>query len=211
MIQFSLFRIPVRVLPWFWITMGIIALIHQDQKNVELFKLLLFMLAGFISILVHELGHALTARHFGNQVHIVLESLGGYAAYSGGYSSRFRSILITAAGPIYQIVLGIAAWAILATVEGLSEDGRYFFGVMLLVSFFWALLNLLPVLPLDGGRLLEAILGPQRTRLTLQISITAAIVVAMLCIILNFGFFLPIFMALMAYESYKALKSISWR
>ena len=212
MIQFSLFNIPIRVLPWFWVTMAFIGgVLYADTKEA-LFQLLLFMLAGFISILVHELGHALTAKHLGKRVEIVLQAFGGYAAYSGGGRlSRLQSFLITAAGPAIQILLGAAVLLLLSQADGLSLNGKYFFSSLCFISFFWAFLNLLPVLPMDGGRLLETVLGPQRIRLTLQISIGTAVLVAMLALYFSPGnFLLPIFMGMMAYESYKALKGISW-
>lgn len=182
------------------------------NTKAELVALLLFMLAGFISILVHELGHALTAKHMGKRVEIVLQAFGGYAAYSGGGRlSRLQTILITAAGPALQILLGLAALALVEQVEGLSLNGRYFLRVLYSISIFWAILNLLPVLPMDGGRLLEAMLGPQRIRLTLQISISVAVAIVILALVFKLGMLLPIFMGLMAFESYKALKGISWR
>jgi len=212
MIQFSLFNIPIRVLPWFWVTMAFIGgVLYADTKEA-LFELLLFMLAGFISILVHELGHALTAKHFGKRVEIVLQAFGGYAAYSGGGRlSRLQSFLITAAGPAIQILLGAAVLLLLKQLDELSPNGEYFFTRLCFISFLWAFLNLLPVLPMDGGRLLETVLGPQRIRLTLQISIGTAVLVAVLAMYFRPGnFLLPIFMGMMAYESYKALKGISW-
>lgn len=175
------------------------------------------MLAGFISILVHELGHALTAKHFGKRVEIVLQAFGGYAAYSGGGRlSRFQSFLIIAAGPAIQILLGVAALILVIQVEGLSPYGKYFFVKLCQVSIIWAVLNLIPVLPMDGGRILETLLGPQRLRLTLQISIAVAVIIVILSLVvilslaLNISMLLPIFMGLMAYENYKSLKSISW-
>jgi stage IV sporulation protein FB len=212
MIQFSLFQIPVRVLPWFWITLALIGGALRADSKEALFKLLLFMLAGFISILVHELGHALTAKHFGKRVEIVLQAFGGYAAYSGGGRlSKLQNIAITAAGPALQILLGVAVWFLVAHLDGLSAQGRYFFTILHVISFMWALLNLLPVLPLDGGRLLETMLGPERIRLTLQISIAVAATIAVLALTFNLGILLPVFMGMMAYESYKVLKQISWR
>ncbi len=211
MIQFSLFNIPIRVLPWFWVTMAFIGGVLRADTKEELFYLLLFMLAGFISILVHELGHALTAKHYGKQVEIVLQAFGGYAAYSGGGRlSRLQSFLITAAGPAIQILLGVAVLILIKQVDGISERGQYFFTTLCLISFAWAILNLLPVLPMDGGRLLETMLGPQRIRLTLQISMCVAVLIAVLALVFKVGMLLPIFMGFMAYESYKALKGISW-
>lgn len=209
MIQFSLFNIPIRVLPWFWVTMVLIGGLNKLDTKEGFFELLLFMLAGFISILVHELGHALTAKSFGQRVHIVLEAFGGYAAHSGERRlSRMQSFLITAAGPAIQILLGLAVLLLLKQVDSISDKGKYFFGTLSIISFLWAFLNLLPVLPLDGGRIMETILGPERIRLTLQISIAVAVVVAVLALAFNLGFLLPIFMGLMAYQSYQALKSI---
>lgn len=212
MIQFALFNIPIRVLPWFWVTLAFIGGVLDVDTKSAFFDLLLFMLAGFISILVHELGHGLTAKHFGKHVEIVLQAFGGYAAYSGGMRlSRFQNFLITAAGPAIQILLGLVVMVLVKQVEGLSPNGKYFFTILYVISFLWAILNLLPILPLDGGRILETALGPQRLRLTLQISMSVAVAIAALGLIFNLGLLLPIFMGIMAYESYKALKEISWR
>jgi stage IV sporulation protein FB len=211
MIQFSLFNIPVRILPWFWLTLAFIGGVLRADTKSAIFELLLFMLAGFISILVHELGHAMTAKHFGKRVEIVLQAFGGYAAYSGGGRlSRFQSFLIIAAGPAIQILLGVAALILVIQVEGMSPPGKYFFVKLCEISLFWAVLNLIPVLPMDGGRIMETLLGPQRLRLTLQISIFVAVTIVILSLAFKIGMLLPIFMAFMAYENYKSLKSISW-
>lgn len=212
MINFSIFNIPVRVQPWFWITLALIGGALGADSKQALFNILLFLIAGFISILVHELGHALTAKHFGKRVEIVLQAFGGYAAYSGGAPlSRPKTFMITAAGPAIQIVLGLAVLAFARSFDAMSPQALYFMRILYFISFFWAILNLLPVLPLDGGRLMETLLGPHRIRLTLQISIAAAIAVALLALTFTGSILLPIFMAFMGYESYKALKQMSWR
>jgi len=213
MISFSLFNIPVRVQPWFWITLALVSgRLFFDSKE-DLLLLLLFLIAGFISILVHELGHALTAKHFGKQVEIVLQAFGGYAAYSGGAPlSRTKSFLITAAGPAIQIVLGLVVLLFARQFDEMSPQAMGFLRVLYGISFFWAIFNLVPVLPMDGGRIMETLLGPQRIRLTLQISMAVAIGIGLLSFMLFPGSILiPIFMGMMAYESYKALKQISYR
>ena len=211
MISFSVFNIPVRVLPWFWITMVLIGNGLRADSRQAILELLLFVIAGFISILVHELGHALTARRFGNQVHIVLQAFGGYAAYSGATQTRPRSIMITAAGPAIQIVLGVIALVLLKTIPGLNHNSSYFLFVLGAISLVWAVLNLLPVLPLDGGRLVESALGPARQKLTLWISGLTGAAVAALAFLYYGQPFIAIFMAMFAYQSFKALREPSWK
>jgi len=209
MIQFSLFKIPIRVELWFWLTLAFIGGVTRVDGKETFFLLLLFMIAGFISILVHELGHALTAKAFGKRVEIVLQAFGGYAAYSGGAAlDRTRTFLVTAAGPALQIVLGAVVYLFAQSLPSMSPQASYFVRVLYAISFIWALLNLLPVLPLDGGRLLQTILGPSRIKLTLLISIAVAIGVGVLYFMMTGDILLPIFMGMFAYQAFQALKAL---
>jgi stage IV sporulation protein FB len=208
MIQFSLFNIPIRVQPWFWLTLALIGgAIHARTKE-HFFMLLLFLIAGFISILVHELGHALTAKAFGKRVEIVLEAFGGYAAYSGGAPlNRTRTFLVTAAGPAIQIVLGGIVYFFAISFPGMSFQATYFVEVLYKISLIWALLNLLPVLPLDGGRIMQTLLGPSRIKLTLMISLVVALGVGILYFLKTRDALFTIFMGLFAHQAYQALKA----
>jgi Zn-dependent protease len=209
MIQFSLFKIPIRVELWFWLSLAFIGGVLRVDGKEAFFLLLLFMIAGFISILVHELGHALTAKAFGKRVEIVLQAFGGYAAYSGGAPlDRTRTFLVTAAGPALQIVLGVVVYLFAQSLPGVSPQATYFVKVLYAISFIWAILNLLPVLPLDGGRLLQTIHGPSRIKLTLLISIAVAIGVGVLYFMMTGDILLPIFMGMFAYQAFQALKAL---
>ncbi len=209
MINFSLFGIPISVLPWFWITLALIGGVGGADGKDGILKLLLFVIAGFISILVHELGHALTAKHFGKRVNIVLQAFGGYAAYSGGAPlSRPRTFMITAAGPAIQIVLGLLALIALRNSSGMAPNGLYFLWALVWVSIAWAVLNLLPVLPLDGGRLLESVLGPRRIKLTLGISAAVGVVVCVLSLVVYAQPFVAVFLGMFAYQSFQALRQL---
>ena len=211
MIRFNIFNIPVTVQPWFWLTLAFLSGNLFVDNSQDILYLLLFLVAGFISILVHELGHALTARHFGKRVEIVLQAFGGYAAYSGpGHLSRKQSFLITAAGPAIQIVLGLAAWAIVRNGPAMNQNMHYFVVVLAAISLIWAVFNLLPILPMDGGRLLETTLGPRNMKTTLLVSCVTG---ALVCIA---GFamkqpFVGVFVGMLAYQSFKQLKEPSWR
>ena len=221
MIRFRILGIPVRVEPFFWLTLGILGALNSGGGNTPqgILLILLFVLAGFISILVHELGHALTARRCGSKVEIVLQAMGGYARYTAAGITRKQSIAITAAGPIYQILLGILSVVLFrllvqaqqvdAPIQALSADQPVLVFLLWLsaISWIWAIFNLLPVLPLDGGRILQAALGPQRIRLTLQISLATCIILALVAIKLGFPF-AAVFMGFFGYQSWQALKSI---
>lgn len=206
-----IFNIPVTVQPWFWLTLAFISgRLFADSKQDIIF-LLLFLVAGFLSILVHELGHALTAKHFGKRVEIVLQAFGGYAAYSSSVPiSRKQTLLITAAGPAIQIVLGVLALAVARNYPAMDPNLRYFTSVLAAISLIWAILNLLPILPMDGGRLVETALGPANRRTALLISAITGSVICLLAFTRFNQPILAVFMGMFAYQSFKALKEPSW-
>ena len=211
MIRFSLLGIPVRVHPFFWLTLAVIGGALWADSPEAMFRILLFLLAGFISILVHELGHALTARKFGARSEIVLQAFGGYAAYSGVRMTRPQSFMITAAGPAVQIVLGIAVLLAIPSLPQLNQNALYFLVVLYWISLVWALLNLLPVLSLDGGQMLNAILGPERIKTTLWVSLIVAATAGLVFYLLFKNILGLIFMGMFAWQSWQALRENRWR
>ncbi len=212
MFRFMIFNIPVTVQPWFWLTLAFISGRLFADSARDIVFLLLFLIAGFISILVHELGHALTARNFGKRVEIVLQAFGGYAAYSGGGPmSRKREFLVVAAGPGIQILLGLLALAIQRSVPAMSANMNYFLGVLAGISLVWAILNLLPILPMDGGRLVETALGPGRRKTALTVSCVTGGLICLASFTVFFQPILGIIVGMFAYQSFKALQQPSWR
>lgn len=210
MIRFSLFGIPVEVQPFFWISLILLGGMNGADTAAEIFEILLFVLAGFISILVHEFGHALTAKAYGANTAITLQPFGGYAAYSGVLMSRGKSFLITAAGPAIQIALGVAVLLLLRALPQISENGEYFLEKLMIISFLWAILNLLPVLPLDGGQMLNAVLGPARIKITLWVTILVAVGVGLAMFVKLQSFIFPIFLGMFAWQAFQALKENRW-
>ncbi|WP_433533542.1 site-2 protease family protein [Micromonospora sp. CA-263727] len=119
--------------------------------------------AGFVvsllgSVLAHELGHALTARHFGIGVRgITLELLGGYTEMDRDAPSPRVDLLVSLAGPAVSAVLGGAAVAAtLALPDGTVADQLAF--QLAASNVIVAVFNILPGLPLDGGRALRALI-----------------------------------------------------
>lgn len=207
MVEFSLFRIPIRVEPIFWITLGLLGFLgnmNSDMaSDVMIMDILLFVMAGFISILIHELGHALMIKKYKLPTEIVLSSFGGYATYPMGILTRLQSFLVTLAGPLIQFVFGIALLFMLPVFHLPESMIEQFFSYLIGVSLIWSVLNCVPVIPLDGGRMMEAILGPRRIKTTLLISMLVAIAA---CV---YGFssghtFLGIFMAMFAFQNFQA-------
>ncbi len=208
MVRFTLFGIPVQVQPFFWITLALIGGALDARSPDAILQLGLFLIAGFISILIHELGHALSAKWFGAYSEITLQAFGGYAAYSGVRLNRPQNFLVTAAGPAFQIALGAALLVAYQFMPELNPNADYFVRELMIISFFWAILNLLPVLPLDGGQMLNAILGPKRIRITLWITIIVAAGTGLLLLHFTNNPLFAIFLAIFAWQAFQALREI---
>ncbi|WP_394251813.1 site-2 protease family protein [Arthrobacter pityocampae] len=108
------------------------------------------------SVLIHELAHALTARSFGWPTkEIVLNLWGGHTQFASFNSSPGRSLLVALAGPAANFVLAGLGWGILQLVD--PGGVAYLLTVILVwANLLVAVFNVLPGLPLDGGRLVES-------------------------------------------------------
>ena len=112
------------------------------------------------SILAHEFGHALTARHFGvGTESIQLWALGGVARLTKESPSAKAEGWIAAAGPLASVLLAVGSmgtWWLLGGVDA-SSDYIGLLGWLGLINALLAVFNLLPGSPLDGGRILKAV------------------------------------------------------
>jgi len=183
-IDFELAGIRVRVSVWFWLAAVLLgwnqcqAFARGDQRMlVQL--LAVWVAVVFASILVHEMGHALAYRAFGQAAHVVLYHFGGLAVpemWSRRHLRPFQRLLVSAAGPAAQLALAAAVvsglkaagYAVPFPLERLDMalglyHGRDFTSglayalveFLLFVNIFWPLLNLVPVPPLDGGQIVR--------------------------------------------------------
>lgn len=114
----------------------------------------------FVSILIHELGHAVTARMFGSGVVIELNGLGGLTRWSvpEGRLTPGRRSLIAAAGSAVGLAFGAIVWLVAAQFAPYPPLTAFVLESLIYVNVFWGLLNWLPIRPLDGGHLLESLL-----------------------------------------------------
>lgn len=96
-LNFRLLEIPVRVSPWFWLGMIMVGP-HEPRQA------LLFIPCAFLSILLHEFGHGLSAKAFGYRPEIALFALGGLCASEAERQTPLQRFLILLAGPGIQFV-----------------------------------------------------------------------------------------------------------
>ncbi|WP_138413672.1 site-2 protease family protein [Sinomonas gamaensis] len=109
-----------------------------------------------LSVLVHELAHALSARAFGwPSQKIVLNLWGGHTQFESFTVSPGRSVVVALAGPAANLVLAGLAWVLVTAVE-LTGVADILTNIFLWANFLIGLFNVLPGLPLDGGRLVES-------------------------------------------------------
>lgn len=126
------------------------------------------VVAMVVFVLIHEFGHALTARHFGAEATITVSFLGGYASYvPTRRHSSLDQILISAAGPVTQFVAAVPVlWLVASRYEtaylgndvAALHNAEALMNAVLWAGIFLAYLNLAPFWPLDGGHIVQQIL-----------------------------------------------------
>jgi Zn-dependent protease len=115
----------------------------------------------FVSLLAHELGHAFTARREGMEIEgITLWLFGGVAQFRGMFPSARAEFLIAIAGPLVSLAIGVGAVA--AALLSLPEAVDGVLAWLGFINLFLLAFNLLPALPLDGGRVLRSALWKAR-------------------------------------------------
>jgi stage IV sporulation protein FB len=223
-IHFQILGIPCRIHPYFWLSALFFAWPRNPNLpgNIILTLMILRIACLLVSILVHELGHAVLIRWAGFPPEIVLHAFGGYALYHPYRTVRTGvAVAISFAGPaagfvLYGLVKLIEIWVTTAYRGRVPFQLQEVFAQMEWINLYWGLVNLLPVYPLDGGQISRTVLqswyGTRGLRLSLGISIVAAAATAvyMYQIVGYPVFSWPVMMfALLAYESLQAYQGYS--
>src|ERR1700722_3422402 len=151
---FRLGPIPIRIDPWFLVAALIVGLgADRGPAQVALWA------GGFlVAVLLHELGHVVAARSFGVGAELNLALFRtGFLPWVGSLPAP-RRIVVCLAGPAVSLGTAAMAFAIVRvdpTAGGLAGGAALYFGW---INLGWGLLNLLPILPLDAGNALVALL-----------------------------------------------------
>jgi stage IV sporulation protein FB len=220
-LRFRVFGFPVRVHPFFWL--GTLFL-HMGGGRIDPADTVIWVAVVFVSILVHELGHAFVQRRFGGHPWITLYGFGGLASCSDCDRRPQSQILISWAGPVAGFLLAgivIALLFVSGHVERFHVDWipvvfRGFQSMhanalvvyLLFVNIVWGLMNLLPIYPLDGGRISRELFRvsrmPDGLLRSLQLSMVTAAVVAAFALF-HRELYLGVWFGLMAYANYMAM------
>jgi Zn-dependent protease/CBS domain-containing protein len=158
------FGIPVYISPYWFVIAGVFIFIYAHDLAATLHGSTRFVVAAafvvllYASVLVHELSHSVVARGFGLPVRrILLYPLGGFSEIEREPQTPGREFLVSAAGPALSLLLAAGGWGLTRVVSAGTVGGT------LVSQLMWANLvvggfNLLPGLPLDGGRMLRAVI-----------------------------------------------------
>lgn len=149
--NFRLGSIPVRVRPEFFILPIVFGLQSGGTEKIALWALIVF-----VSVLMHELGHAMAMRFYGFGPRIELHAMGGVTMWpDGARPSDKQKLLVTLCGPGIELAAGLAVYFGLRNVE-MPPLARWALDLFAIVNIIWALINLLPILPWDGGLALDS-------------------------------------------------------
>jgi Zn-dependent protease len=148
------FGIPIRIHWSFLVLLGGYALWSMGSGLSAFATSLALSVGLFGSVVLHELGHALAARHYGiDTAHITLYPFGGVAAIRGMPRTPRHEFVIAIAGPAVNVALvGVGVVAFLAT--GLRP-----LAIFAVLNAVMAIFNMIPAFPMDGGRVLRAFLA----------------------------------------------------
>ncbi|MDO4559102.1 MAG: hypothetical protein Q4C47_09060 [Planctomycetia bacterium] len=235
-VSFRIGPFPVRITPMFWIT-GLFLGIYSAPQSLA--GMVAWMAAFLSGILLHELGHAVVMRWFGDRPMIVLLAFGGIT-YAGDYprwnTTWTRSIATHFAGPLagFLFVALLCGLSVLSgesilvvghpvpfvpvpfagALIGAPEILVSFLISLVMICIWWGILNLTPILPLDGGQISLEIFrrfSPATgTMRAVQVSLIFAVFMV-LWFIQRGGVFGAVIFGMFAFQSFQLLAGMNRR
>jgi Zn-dependent protease len=198
-------KIPLTLSSSFWVVAALIGYMNTES----LIGTFLWISVIFVSVLVHELGHALVAYKLKLNPRIELIAFGGLTRYSNEKISLAKQFLITITGPLFGFVLFVISFVLFHNLAIHNVLLIQFLGLLQMVNLFWTCANFIPVLPLDGGHILrigmEACFKTKGRYYAVLVSALFALVASVVFFALKV-FLLGSFLFLFAYQNYMDLK-----
>jgi len=139
----------------------------------------------FVGVVLHELGHSLVAMRFGFPIQaITLWLFGGVAQLTEMPEDWKQELLIAVAGPIVSIALGVLSYVAFLAIPAGAPAAKFLLGYLALMNLALAAFNMLPAFPMDGGRVLRALLARNRpyaraTQLAAEVGKVSAVVLGL--------------------------------
>lgn len=207
-LRFTLLGFPVEIKPTFLI---LTVLLYSWQGTFE--GALELTVWAFIALLAHEIGHALAFRRFGIPARVELYMLGGLAIpMGGGRLSNGQQIWVSFSGPLGSFAIGGVFFLIaylLGGLPALTMSGSQLLFWALWFSFGWGIINLIPIYPLDGGQILQAVLGYKRDWDSVKISAYISIGICgllLLYVLANFSLWNLILVVMLLFTNIRRLQ-----
>ena len=154
--------IPIRLHFTFLLFIAYVAIVAQRTDSPQLAALIP---AIFACVVLHELGHALVARRFGIETREITLYLIGGIAYIEGRPKPAEEFWIALAGPLVNVAIALVLLPVVYLVDGalppfkFTIDGETFLRGLYLANIALPLFNMIPALPMDGGRVLRSVLA----------------------------------------------------
>lgn len=197
--------------PGFLVLGGLFVLLDLESK-VPIQRALLWLPVLFISILLHELGHAGAFAALGHgPSHVLLTSFGGLTI-NRGHTRPWQDMVTSLAGPFTSFVIAGISLVAMVSVTTVKSDPMLQVLVPLLAqsNVLWGLFNLMPIHPLDGGQALRSLVqtfASEKTATSVSIWSSLAIAVTMIVAgVMQKWFFLAIVAGLMLMHNYQRLQ-----
>ncbi|WP_336024557.1 CBS domain-containing protein [Halobellus salinisoli] len=156
----------------------------------------------FICVLLHEFGHSLVAMRYGYEIEsITLWLFGGVASFTEMPEDWRQELWIAIAGPFVSVALGVLSYLVFLVLPTTLDPVKFVVGYLALTNIVLAVFNMLPGFPMDGGRVLRALLA--RTRPHARATQIAAEVGKVFAFLLGiFGLFANLFLVALAFFIY---------
>jgi stage IV sporulation protein FB len=202
-------RIPISISPFFFLTAALIGWLNSRGSANSFLLTSIWMIVIFVSILVHEFGHALALRLFGKHPRIELVAFGGITYHEEKRLRGWREFFVVLNGPLFGFLLFFITFFLLRSRGFQGPISIEMLQIFVWVNLFWTVINLLPVIPLDGGQLLrvicESISPTKGLKTALFISLLISIGLASF-FFFTANFFIGIIFALFIFQNFN-----SWR
>src|SRR5689334_13644561 len=161
---FRIYGIQLRIHVTFLLLIGWLAFGYYAQGGSAIaFWRVVFVLLLFVCVVLHEFGHAIAAKNYGiNTPDITLLPIGGVARLQRMPDEPWQELVIALAGPLVNVVIALTLFMFVGwrgfSLEG-AASGADLLVHLLAINVILVLFNLLPAFPIDGGRVLRALLA----------------------------------------------------